>query len=102
MKTRIIKIMRTLLLAAGTATLLFGAGPLIAQDSWQMRMLFTPPESQLEVEKRGRIMIYDGLKETQIEQVMDTQFDRIESMMFVRTIITNDETDEETVEDDGC
>lgn len=102
MKTRIIRIMRTLLLAAGTATLLFRAGPLIAQDSWQMRMLFNPPESQLEVEKRGRIMIYDGLKDTQIEQVMDAQFDRIEAMMFVRTIITNDETDEETVEDDGC
>ena len=102
MKTRIIKIMRTQLLAAGTATLLFGAGPSIAQDSWQIRMLFNPPESQLEVEKRGRIMIYDGLKDAQIEQVMDTQFDRIESMMFVRTIITNDETDEETVEDDGC
>jgi hypothetical protein len=41
---------------------------------------------------------------------MDTQYDRIESMMFVRTIVTNDEGnamhDSETgqviVEDDGC
>jgi hypothetical protein len=102
MKTKIINTMRTLLLATCTTTLLFGAGPAIAQDSWQTRMLLTPPESQLKAEERGRIMIYDGLNETQVAQALDTQFDRIESMMFVRTIVTNDETGEETVEDDGC
>jgi hypothetical protein len=55
-------------------------------------------------------MIYDGLTDKQIAKAMDTQFDRIESMMFVRTIVTNDEgnavRDSETgqviVEDDGC
>ena len=102
MKTRIINTMRTLFLAAGTIALFIGTGPVLAQDSWQMRMLFNPPESQLNVEKRGRIMIYDGLKEARIERLMDTQFDRIESMMFVRTIITDNETGEDTVEDDGC
>ena len=102
MNTRIINNMRTLLLAASTMTLFTGTSPVIAQDSWQMRMLFNSPENQLKVEKRGRIMIYDGLKEAQIEQVMETQFDRVESMMFVRTIVTNDETGEDMVEDDGC
>lgn len=102
MNTKIINTLRTLLLAAGTVTLFTGTGPVLAQDSWQMRMLFNPTESQLKVEKRGRIMIYDGLKEARIERAMDTQFERIESMMFVRTIITDDETGEDTVEDDGC
>ena len=73
-------------------------------------MLFNPPASQLDLEKRGRIVIYDGLRDTQITQAMDTQFDRIQSMMFVRTIATDaegeilrdEETDTIVVEDDGC
>jgi hypothetical protein len=83
--------------------------PTDAEGMWQERMLFNPPASQLELEKRGRIVIYDGLKDTQITQAMDTQFDRIQSMMFVRTVVnTEGETlrDEETgtvvIEDDGC
>ena len=102
MNTKIINTLCTLLLAACTMTLFTGTGPVKAEGSWQMRMLFNPPESQLKVEKRGRIMIYDGLKEVRIERAMDTQFERIESMMFVRTIITDNETGEDTVEDDGC
>ena len=86
------------------------AGPAQAQDSWQEKMLFNPSASQLELEKRGRVMIYDGLKDTQVTEAMDTQFDRIQSMMFVRTVATDPEgeilRDKETgdvvVEDDGC
>jgi hypothetical protein len=93
------------------AVLILGvSGPVEAQDSWQEKMLFTPSPSQLELEKRGRIMIYDGLKDTQVSRAMDAQFDRIESMMFVRTVATDargevlrdKETDEVVVEDDGC
>ena len=93
------------------AVLVLGpAGPTEAEDAWQERMLFHPPASQLEREKRGTIVIYDGLLDTQITQAMDTQFERIQSMMFVRTIATdaegeilrNEETDSVVVEDDGC
>jgi hypothetical protein len=85
-------------------------GPAKAQDSWQEKMLFNPSTSQLKREKRGRVMIYDALKDTQVSQAMDTQFHRIQSMMFVRTAATDSEgeilRDEETgdtvAEDDGC
>jgi hypothetical protein len=94
-----------------SAVLVYGlAGAAEAQDSWQEKILFNPPASQLELEKRGRVMIYDGLKDTQVNQAMDTQFDRIQSMMFVRTVATapggevlrDKETGDVVVEDDGC
>lgn len=92
------------------AVSLGSAGPSQAADSWQEKMLFSPTSSQIELEKRGRVMIYDGLRDTQVARAMDNQFDRIESMMFVRTIVTDSEgkilRDEQTgdviVEDDGC
>ena len=55
-------------------------------------------------------MIYDGLKDTEVSAVLDSQFGRIQSMMFVGTVATDSEgemlRDKETgnvvVEDDGC
>jgi hypothetical protein len=93
-----------------TVLMLGVAGPTEAQDGWQEKMLFAPSASQLELEKRGRIMIYDGLKDIQVAQAMDTQFDRIEAMMFVRTVTTDPggevlrdkETGNVVVENDGC
>ncbi len=89
---------------------LAGAQPAAAADSWQQRMLFDPPSSQLDAEARGRVMIYDGMTESQIASAMDSQFDRIESMMFVRTIHTDDQgavlhdpdTGAVEADDDGC
>lgn len=92
-------------------TLLPGfAGTVRAADDWQEKMLYAPPPSQIELEKRGRIMIYDGLTDAQVARAMDTQFDRIESMMFVGTVVTDTRgealrdagTGEVLVEDDGC
>lgn len=92
------------------AVSLASADPAHAAASWQEKMLFKPSVSQLQLEKRGRVMIYDGMTNAQVARAMDTQFDRIDSMMFVRTIATDSEgkilRDEETgdvvVEDDGC
>ena len=90
--------------------LLASAGSVQAAENWQERMLFNPSESQLDLEKRGRVMIYDGMTSKQVARALDTQFDRIQSMMFVRTVVTDAEGeiqhDPETgtvlVEDDGC
>ena len=80
-------------------------------DSWQERILFNPTPAQLDMEKsRGRIMIYEGLKDVQVAEAMDSQFDRIEHMMFTGTVVTDEQgevlIDEETgnavTEDDGC
>ena len=102
-------IVRTAVVLSSTIMLLCAARPVAAND-WQEKLLFNPHDSQLKLEQRGRIMIYDGLTDKQIARVFDTQFDRIEAMMFVRTIMTNEEgnaiRDSETgqiiVEDDGC
>ena len=72
-----------------------------AEDGFQHKVLFSPTSSQLKAEARGRIMIYDGLDNAEVERAFDEQFDRIEHMMFVRTRHT--ETDGEvSYEDDGC
>jgi hypothetical protein len=80
-------------------------------DEWQERMLFNPTASQLEMERtRDRITIYEGMKDTQVARAMDEQFERIEHMMFVRTIVTDEngavktdpDSGEVNEEDDGC
>ena len=81
-----------------------------ASDDWQLRMLHEPTDTQLAMEKKGRVFIYDGLTDVQVEQAVDQQFDRMGSMMFIRTVVTDTDgesmTDEETgvliVEEDGC
>lgn len=78
--------------------------------AWQLALLFNPGEQQLHLEEKGRVVIYDHLKSSDIERAFDEQFDRIESMMFVSTVLTDESDqplrDQETgaymVEDDGC
>ena len=108
MKTIRIHTLQTAILGLGTASLMLLANP--AAGDWQEKLLSNPPDSQLRAEQRGRVMIYEGLKDTRIDRIMDTQFDRLESMMFVRTVITDrdgnalqdTETGDVIVEDDGC
>ncbi len=81
-----------------------------AYDDWQMERLFNPSPEELEREANGSIFIYDGLKDKIADRAMDENFDRVEAMMFVRTVVTDDAAEplrdeasgEVIVEDDGC
>lgn len=72
-----------------------------ALDSFQQKVLFHPTESILMAEANGRIMIFDGVKSESVDQAMDEQFDRIETMMFVNTLYQQDDG-EYLVENDDC
>ncbi len=64
-------------------------------------LLFKPSERALVAEAKGRVMIYDGLKEKTVHLAMNQQFDRIENMMFVGTLVEQEDGELEA-EEDGC
>lgn len=72
----------------------------IAGQGWQERRLMAPSAAEQRMEQRGRVYIYDGLHEDAVEQAMDTQFERVENMMFVGVRHTTD--DGEEYADDDC
>jgi len=87
------------------ATQLAWAIPVLAEESiasqdWQERRLLAPSEPQLSSEQRGRVVIYDGLDERLVDRALDTQFARMESMMFVGVRHTDPDGDEWA--DDDC
>ncbi len=92
------------------SALLLGQAVNAEEDVWQMNALFHPSPWQLEAERNGRVIIYHRLADTEVSRAMDTQFNRIQSMMFTSTVVTGDggeplrdeDTGEEVVEDDGC
>ena len=78
-------------------------------DTIQLKNLFVPSQSQLHRETKGHIYINDGLTDRLVNQAMDEQFNRIENMMFVGTIVTKEQgkpaVDDQGLviaEDDGC
>jgi len=73
----------------------------IAEGDFQQNVLFNPSSSVLLAEARGRVMIYDGLKEETVELALTKQFGRIQNMMFVRTQVAQENGEYET-EDDDC
>jgi hypothetical protein len=76
----------------------------------EKRRLFSPTPAERAAEARGEIYIYDGLRDLDIDQAMDREFERIENLMFIRTkktdqrgeVLKNPETGTDIVEDDGC
>ena len=81
-----------------------------AIEDWQRERLFDPSQRQLTLEKKGKVFVYVGLTDRDVARALDEEFDRVDSMMFANTIVTDEEgepeRDEETgevvVEDDGC
>ncbi len=97
--------MAVVALSAGAST----AGAADVSDI-ELRRLFNPTEAELASEAKGRIYIYDGLTDVDVQRALDEAFDRAENMMFIRTKKTDDtgkikrNPDTGTVEyaDDGC
>jgi hypothetical protein len=79
-------------------------------EDWYLNRLFAPTDAQLQQESMGKVVIYAGLRDVDVLRAMDQQFDRIEHMMFTGTIVTDNtgaaltdpNTGEVTVENDGC
>jgi hypothetical protein len=69
-------------------------------DNWQLRRLMSPTADELAREARGEVMLYDGLTDKQVDAAMSANFDRIGSMMFLGTIVT-DESGEGVPASDG-
>jgi hypothetical protein len=77
----------------------------------ELRRLFDPQPAQLRTEERGQVHIYDGLSDRDVKRAMDQQFDRVDHMMFVHTVVTGENEQGQAAknstgngffEDDGC
>jgi hypothetical protein len=75
-------------------------GQASAAHGFQERQLLAPSAAQQRIEQQGRVYIYDGLHEDTVDRALDTQFDRVQNMMFVGIRHTTD--DGEEYADDGC
>ena len=72
----------------------------LATQDWQERRLLAPSAAQQRMELLDRVYIYDGLHEDTVDRALDTQFDRVENMMFVGVRHTTEDGDEYA--DDDC
>lgn len=76
----------------------------------ELRRLFEPTPAEVSAEESGRIFIYEGLRDVDVARAMREEFDRVDSMMFIREQITDDdgevkkdpETGTPVYQDDGC
>ena len=79
-------------------------------DDWQQNRLLAPTAAQRAQEEHGTVIIYQGLRDTDVEKALDVAFDRLEYMMFVDTVVTDEngqpvidpETGEVVTESDDC
>lgn len=60
-----------------------------ALHDWQLRRLMQPLPHELQKERSGSVYIYDGLSEREVDTALDTQFGRIQHMMFMGTVKTD-------------
>jgi hypothetical protein len=72
----------------------------LAADAWQERYLLSPSAQQQRMEHQGRVYIYDGLHEETVDRALDTQFHRMQNMMFID--MQRSTVDGEVYEDDDC
>jgi hypothetical protein len=97
--------MKTVIWTAVTALHLAAALPAPAAETgtapaWQETRLLAPTTRQQAAESKGGIFIYDGLHEDTVNLALDSQFRRIQNMMFIRVKHTDPAGD--VTEDDDC
>ena len=88
----------------------YEAGYEAAYETWQLKRLFEPEIAEVRQESGGLVFIYESIKDKDVSIAMDNNWDRIENMMFVGTIVTDEngepkldpETNLAMTEDDGC
>jgi hypothetical protein len=76
----------------------------------ERRRLFEPTPAELRTEAAGRVYIYEGLRDTDVERALDEEFERVQNMMFIRVKPTDagGETRKDPttgaayIQDDGC
>lgn len=76
----------------------------------ELRRLFEPTPAERRAERAGRVYIYEGLREDDVERALREQFDRASSMMFIRvqpnpaasSRPSGDGTAPVHYQDDGC
>ncbi len=81
-----------------------------ALHDWQVRRLMQPSQREQKDEVLGKVYIYDGLTDREVEQALSGHFNRIEFMMFMGTIKTDErgealkdaETGKPLQESNGC
>jgi hypothetical protein len=79
-------------------------------EAWQLGLINNPDDYMLQREAKGFVFIYDRLLDSQVDEILDNHFNRIDSMMFTRVKVTDSrgdvqtdpETGEDLTEDDGC
>ena len=101
----------TTALAAALAGLLLLGRDARAADvrDIELRRLFEPTTAEQRAERSGRIYIYEGLRESDVARAMAEQFDRVDSMMFIRVQRPVQQTEPKSKEpveyqtqNDGC
>ena len=90
---------RKLAAIVAMSTVLNGAVQAAVASEWDRKLLFGPSVALLEREKAGNVTIFDGVLSTDVDRAMDEQFDRVESMMFVRTLYPVEEGTYEAEDD---
>ena len=111
MKAQILKALATcLIISVSQNVFATSAQATHKADNWLMKMIYQPSQSLLIREARGFVNIYDGFTDTQVDEILDRQFERIGHMMFTRMKITSATGDvlkdpmtgKDVVADDGC
>jgi hypothetical protein len=88
------------IVAAMCAMVALPCQALADQNSYAYGLLTSPSPAVLSAEANGRVTIYDALHSETVDEALDSQFHRIENMMFIRTQHQNENGEYEA--DDDC